>query len=358
MIPVAATVAGMVPLGPAEDIQAFFGQGIEGMAAYAWQTLSGAFSSTDMSGSWWVTVVGGTVRTHVGGATSEVVHPGMLNLLVQVMAPVLVILAVVQVVISVFRQSTLGLIRAVAAAVYAIPLTYVVAGIMYVLITVADNVTVMILQAGTGGENEAVASIMGLFGLSWDPESKKILMDENYQQWAMAKDQGNPGAVMLPALMILVVLVMAFILTGFMVFRLMALVVLASLTPVAVMSQPLGAAKGLMSGFATTSLALLLSKPLAALILKIGMLISTTSTSQWQFVAGLIAMGMAAVMPLTTMKFASFLTGSAGDGIIGGGSGIGQSAGRRLERHGGGAVRGATRTTSKVLRAPARLLRR
>ncbi|WP_422759312.1 hypothetical protein [Paenarthrobacter sp. C1] len=356
MIP--TTVQGMVPLGPAEDIQSFFAQGIEGMATYAWQTLAGAFSSTDMNASWWVTVVGGTVRTHVGGATTEVVHPGMLNLLVQVMAPVLVILAVVQVVISVFRQSTLGMIRAVAAAIYAIPLTYVVAGIMYLLITVGDNVTVMILQAGTGGEDEAVGTIMGLFGLSWDPTANKVLLDENYQQWAMAKDQGNPGAVMLPALMVLLVWIMAFILTGFMVFRLMALIVLASLTPVAVMSQPLGAAKGLMSGFASTSAALLLSKPLAALILKIGMLVSTTSTSQWQFVAGLIAMGMAAVMPLASMKFASFLTGSAGDGIIGGGSGLAQSGGRRLERHGGGAVRGATRTASKVIRAPARLLRR
>lgn len=350
-------VPGMVPLGPAEDIQSFFAQGIAGMAAYAWQTLAGAFSSTDMNASWWVTVVGGTVRTHVGGQTTEVVHPGMLNLLVQVMAPVLVILAVVQVVISLFRQSTLGLIRAVAAAVYAIPLTYVVAGIMYVLITVADNITVMILNAGNGGENEAVASIMGLFGLSWDPGTKKILMDENYQQWAMAKDQGNPGAIMLPALMVLVVLVMAFILTGFMVFRLMSLIVLSSLTPVAVMSQPLGAAKGLMSGFATTSLALLLSKPLAGLILKIGMLVSTTSTSQWQFVAGLIAMGMAAVMPLASMKFASFITGS-GEGIIGAGAGLGQSLGRRFERHGGGAVRGATRTAGRVARAPSRVLRR
>ena len=351
-------IPAVAPMGPAEDIQSFFSQGIEGMAAYAWQTLAGAFSSTDMSGSWWVTVVGGTVRTHAGGASTELVHPGMLNLLVQVMAPVLVILAVAQVVVSLFRQSTLGLIRAVAAAVYGIPLTYVVAGIMYVLITVMDNISVMVLNAGVGGENEAVGTIMGLFGLSWDPSTQKILMDENYQQWAMAKDQGNPGAVLLPALMVLVVLVMAFILTGFMVFRLMALVVLASLTPVAVMSQPLGAAKGLMSGFATTTLALLLSKPLAALILKIGMTFSTTSTSQWQFVAGLVAMGMAAVMPLTSMKFASFLTGSAGDGIIGGGSGLGQSAGRRLERHGGGAIRGATRTTGKVLRAPARLMRR
>ncbi|WP_185751344.1 hypothetical protein [Arthrobacter sp. 31Y] len=229
---------------------------------------------------------------------------------------------------------------------------------MYLLITVGDNVTVMILQAGTGGEDEAVGTIMGLFGLSWDPTANKVLLDENYQQWAMAKDQGKPGAVMLPALMVLLVWD-----HGLHSDRVHGLPThgpdrAGIPDPVAVMSQPLGAAKGLMSGFASTSAALLLSKPLAALILKIGMLVSTTSTSQWQFVAGLIAMGMAAVMPLASMKFASFLTGSAGDGIIGGGSGLAQSGGRRLERHGGGAVRGATRTASKVIRAPARLLRR
>jgi hypothetical protein len=347
-----------VPRGPMEDLQGFFNQSIEGFAKNAWEMLKGSFTASNLDASWWVTVVGGTVRTHVGDQVSVVEHPGMLNLMVQIMAPVMVILVVVQVVLSIFRQSTLGLIRAGAAAVYAIPLTYIVTGLVYLLATATDNLAVWILQGGNGqGENEAMAAILGLFGLTWDPNANKVVLDENFQQWALAKDQGNPGAVLLPAILMLVVWVLAFILTAFMVFRLMALVVLASLTPVAIMSQPLAAAKGLASGFATTMLALLLAKPVAAVVLKIGMVLASTANSMWQFAAGLIAMGMAAAAPVLCMRFMSFLTGSHGEGIIGGGAGM-ISAGRgRVERHGAGAVRSSTRSITSVGRSARRALR-
>ena len=69
-------------MGPAEDIQKFFDGGIQGFATSVFDVIKGAFSSTDMNSNWWVSVIGGTVNTHVGGQVTTVVYPGMLTLLV------------------------------------------------------------------------------------------------------------------------------------------------------------------------------------------------------------------------------------------------------------------------------------
>jgi hypothetical protein len=348
----------MVPGGPAEDIQKFFQGGIQGFAMSVFDVLKNAFSSTDMNSNWWVSVIGGTINTHVGGTVTTVTHPGMLGLLVQVMAPVLVLLVGVQVVVSLFRSSTVGLIRAGAAAAFAIPVTYILAGMMFTLIQIMDNVAVFILQAGNqASEDEVTTGVLAMFGLTWDPATKAVVVDENYQQWAMAKDQGNPGAILVPVLLIFVVWVLALLMAGFMVFRMLGLIILSSLLPVAVMSQPLEAAKGLMKGFGVTVLALLIAKPISAVVLKFGMVVSSTSSSTFQFLAGMLCILIAAVMPMLTMKFMGFLVGGAGDGIIGGGTGVGTSAGRRLERHGGQTVRTVARTGGRVARTPGRIAR-
>jgi hypothetical protein len=342
-------------MGPLEDIQKFFDGGIVGFATATNDVLKSAFSSTDISSNWWISVIGGTIRTHTGGTVTEVTHPGMLPLLVQVMAPVLVILVAVQVAVSLFRQSTVGLIRAGAAAVFSIPATYVLAGIMFTLIQILDKVSMWILAAGTNdGEDAVVGEVLALFGLTWDPATKAVVLDENYQAWAMAKDQDNPGAILVPMILIFVVWIVAMLLAAFMVYRLLALTILASLLPVAVMSQPLEAAKGMAKGFGLTILALLLAKPISALVLKLGMIISSTANSTFQFLAGLMCLFVAAIMPTLTTKFISFLTGGAGDGIIGGGGQIGSGAGRRIERHGGGALRSSQRTISNGTRRLAR----
>jgi hypothetical protein len=348
--------AALAPMGPAEDIQKFFDGGIQGFAASVFDVIKGAFSSTDMNSNWWVSVIGGTVNTHVGGQVTTVVYPGMLTLLVQVMAPVMVILVAAQVVVSLFRSSTVGLIRAGATAVFAIPATYILAGIMFTLIQVMDNISVYILAAGNNdGEDAVTTTVLALFGLTWDPATKSVVLDENYQQWALAKDQNNPGAILVPVILIFVIWIIALLLAAFMVFRMLGLIVLASLLPIAAMSQPLEAAKGIFKGFGTTALALLIAKPLSALVLKLGFVISATSNTTFQFLAGILCLLMAAVMPVLTMKFMAFLTGGAGDGIIGGGSGIGSAAGRRFERHGGSALRSTRQMSSRIARMPARI---
>lgn len=348
----------MAPMGPVEDIQKFFQGGIQGFAGSVFDVMKDAFSSTDMNSNWWISVIGGTINTHVGGTVTTVTHPGMLTQLVQVMAPVLVLLVGVQVVVSLFRSSTVGLIRAGAAAVFAIPATYILAGIMFTLIQALDHVSVFILQAGnSASENDVTSGVLAMFGLTWDPATKAVVMDENYQQWAMAKDQGNPGAVLVPVLLIFVVWILALLMAGFMVFRMLGLIILTSMLPITVMSQPLEAAKGLMKAFGITALALLIAKPMSAMVLKFGMVVSSTSNSTFQFLAGLLCILMAAVMPMLMMKFMGFLTGGAGEGIIGGGTGAASSTGRRIERHGGQLTRALTRTGGRIARLPGRVAR-
>ncbi|SEB30132.1 hypothetical protein [Arthrobacter woluwensis] len=333
----------------AGDLQNFLGGGIKAFASGAWENIQASFSSTDMSPSWWVSVVGGTINTHVGGNVTTTHYPGMLPALVEIMAPVAVALAAVQVMLSAYRQSTKGMIRAGVMAIFAVPGTYVAAGFFYVLITLCDNLAMGVLHLGSAkGESDAYNALMGLFGISWDPNTHQAVLDENYQQWAMAKDTGNPGAVILPVGLAVLVWVLTFALAAFLVFRLLALMILASMLPIAVMTQPLDGAKAIGAGFGKVSGALMLSKILAALVLKMAFLISTAATSMWQFAAGCVAILIAALMPVLSVKFASFFLGGHGDGLIGGAENLGRSAGRQASRFGSSGFRSTTRTLGRV----------
>ena len=337
----------------------FFQDGIKGFATQTVDLLRASFTTSNLSENWWVSVVGGTVRTHVGSAVTEVQHPGMLNQLVLVMAPILVLLAAVQVGISVFRQSSIGVIRAGVAAVFAVPATYLVAGLMYFVITIVDHISVFILGAGNSGDgDDAIAGVLSLLGISWDGTKDEAVLDENYQQWAMASEAGQ---VLAPLLLMILIWVLSLILAAFLVFRMMALMLLTSATSVVVMSQPLSAAKGLLKGFGTIVLALLAAKPAAAVVLKMGMVLSASAEDMWQFLAGIVALLMAAVMPVLTMKLMSFGGGGAGESIMGGGVGIGQTGlrharglGRGVGRSGSRMVRGAGGTAGRTARSTVR----
>ncbi|GAB3249182.1 hypothetical protein [Arthrobacter pigmenti] len=337
----------------------FFQDGMKGFANSVVDLLSASFTTSNLSENWWVSVVGGTVRTHAGSAVTVVQHPGMLNQLVLVMAPVLVLLAAVQIGISVFRQSSIGVIRAGVAAVFAVPATYIVAGLMYFVITIFDHISVFILGTGNSGTGDgAIAGVLSLMGISWDGTKDQVVLDENYQQWAMASEGGQ---VLVPLLLMGVIWLLSLILAAFLIFRLMALMILTSATPVVVMSQPLSAAKGLLKGFGTIVLALLMAKPAAAVVLKMGMVLSASAEEMWQFLAGIVALLMAAMMPVLTMKLMNFGGGGGGESIMGGGVGMGQTGlrhakglGRSAGRSGSRMARGTGRTVSRTARSTVR----
>ena len=302
----------MLPLGPFDDPGQFFRGGIKGFATQTVDMLQSSFTTS-----------------------------------------------AIQIAVSIFRQSSLGVIRAGAMAVFAIPATYIMAGVMFLLITAFDYISVFILRAGDSGtDDDAIAGILSLLGISWDSATKQAVMDENYQQWAMAEDSGQ---VLAPLVLIFIIWLIALIMAGFLIFRLMGLMVLTSVTPVVIMSQPLEAAKGLLKGFGIMLVALLVAKPFSAVVLKLGMVLSATAGSTWQFLAGMIALLMAAVMPVLTMKLMSFIGGGAGEGFMGGGVHMAQKGGglvRGAGRTARGWGRGARRTAGRAAMAPLRVGRR
>lgn len=344
-------------LGIGSGIHDFLLGSIKGMATFTWGFIKSAFSASDINGSWWVSVVGGKVTTVVGNTATEVTHPGMVNVIVLIMVPFLLLLAAVQVVISLFRQSTLGLVRAVVACFFAVPVTYIVVGMMYTLMVLFDQISQWILVAGGGGDDEAMSAILALFGMTWNPAKQEVLLDESYQQWKVAFDTGNPGGIMFPFIICLLIVFVAFIMMCMMVYRTMALVIMASLTPIAVMSQSLDVAKGILSKWGSTVLGLLIAKPAAAVIIKMGMVLSSTSDQFFQMAAGILAMLMAAAMPILAGKFTGFV-GAGGDGVNEGGGHMLNGAGRRGGRVLSGGGRRVSRAGGSARRSVSRGVRR
>ena len=80
-----------------KDFEEFLRGSILGLAKAAAGLIEQAFSVGALTPEWWVTVVGGQVTTTVAGGESTVIdHPGMLNIIVVAMIPLLMIFVAVQ----------------------------------------------------------------------------------------------------------------------------------------------------------------------------------------------------------------------------------------------------------------------
>ncbi|MGP4968504.1 conjugal transfer protein TrbL family protein [Glutamicibacter ardleyensis] len=314
-----------------KTIQEWMNGSVEGFAYWVWMCIKSAFSYSDMNDSWWITVVGGTVTTKAGAASSTVEHPGMLNVIAMAAIPVLIIFIVIQLAMSMWRRSTVGLIRAALAGFFAIPTTYIFTGFLFLFIEAADWLSNFILEVGVdNGEADAMGSILALFGLTWDPTTEKVLLDENYQQWAMAKDPDNTGGALVGLVIMLVTFVCALFLVIMMVFRTYALIVMAVFLPIAVYSLSNEAAKGIFTRWMSVVIGLILAKPAAAVMIKIGLTVSTTSDEIMMMAAGIVGLIMAGMTPIFAGTFVSFVNNNAHGSIessaVGHGSGIGRRA--------------------------------
>lgn len=332
--------------------------GILGFAHACWALIRDSFSAGAMTPEWWVTVVGGQVVTRVDGSVASTVdHPGMLNVVVIAMLPLLLIFVTIQVILSVVRGSTSGLIRALGMAMFAVPSVYVLTGIIWVVLGAVDQLSMWILTIGTdGGEADALGALLGLFGFAYDAETNDVLMDENYEQWAWALQSGDPGRFIMPFVVALLVWVACLLLMLMMMFRLVAVIVLTVFGPVAVFSVALEPAKAIGSRWLSALIALIVAKPVAAVIVKIGMVAASIGSSWIQLAAGLILVILAAVMPLAMLTMVSFITGGASDAMersaVAGGARI-ASAGRRGVA---GSARQAGRLGSTVVRSAGRAI--
>ncbi|WMY80042.1 hypothetical protein [Citricoccus sp. I39-566] len=300
-----------------EPMQAFLRDGILGFATAAWAFIRDSFAAGSMTPEWWMSIVGGTVVVRMDGqAATTIDHPGMLNVMVLALIPFLLIFVAVQVIWSLFRGSTAGVIRALTVAVASVPAVYVVAGLMFVVLGAVDQMSLWILQAGErGGQEAALGSILHLFGLTYDPNTGQVLMDENYAQWQMATNTENPGMAIVPFAVALCIAGACFLLMLMMVFRLAVIVLLTVMMPAAVFSLSLEPAKAVFSRWLSVVLALILAKPAAALVVKVGMVLASIGTDWIQLVTGVGLVVLGAAMPVLTITMISFLTGGASESM-------------------------------------------
>lgn len=319
---------------------------IIGMAQGAWGLLENAFSMFDITDSQneglWQAVVGGTIE-YSDAETGEVIataeHVGVLNIVVGAMLPVLMIFVGLQLITSIIRGSSAGFLRACIMIIAGIPSVYVAAGFVYMAIAGTSQLSQWILDTGvetTGDQNvgEGTHAIMALFGIHFmDPsvvdgedniivdEDTGMIFDENVEfmagigRGADGLSNQSIGMLLLAAGIIALLALGALFLTFMLGLRFIALLVMATFTPVAVFSMTWEASKAVAVKWAQLSAGLLISEPAAAVIIRLGaamgLMANDWSRSAW----GLALLLSAGLMPLLVMALVNFMTGGASDQI-------------------------------------------
>lgn len=343
-----------------ESIWEFLWQGLEGMAKGLWSLLAGAFEAGDMDASWWATVVGGTINVEMGGETTVIDHPGMLNVVVLATIPMLLIYFAIQCIIAVFRGSTAGVVRGFGVAVFSVPTVYIITGLVWTVVQGVDQLTSWILNIGSSGDDgvSGVAGVSSMFGVIYDPGSDTVVLDENFTQWEQAANQGEPGHIILPLIVLVITFLCVLLLSLMMIFRTVAIIVLTVFGPIAIYSLTLEPAKAAFTKWMSVLLGLILAKPAAAVIIQIGMSVSYTSDDWTQMAAGITLVLVAALAPIFTLMFISFFTGGGSEPLeraaLSGGGRVGRGGSRAMS----GSARQASRITRSVGRGATRPFRR
>lgn len=355
---------GLLPLEDwGESLRALLAQSIQSFAEASWEFLKGSFTATSFlpgsdTSDWWIAVMGGNVEVYIDGVYQHTMeYPGMLNVLVVAMLPVLVIFVTFQVVMSVFRSSTAGMVRAFATAMLAVPATYMMAGLVFMGLRGTDAMAIWILEVGTDGtdgDEVGVNAIFALMGMQHDPEADDgeggVLVDANFEIWQLAAFHEEPGRILLPWMIAFVLLIICFVLMLMMIFRTVAVLVLTMFTPIPVFSLSFESAKSIFPKWASFVAGLLLAKPIAAAIVKFGITMASIGSDWVQMVAGAVLILVAAAMPLLMLALVSFMTPESSRGMEGAAVGAAMAGQRRVSS----TVRGGARTAGRGARSVAR----
>lgn len=345
-----------------KSIQSLLNDSIEGFAAASWEFLknsfsAGAFTKGGGAQDWWIAVMGGTVNVSVEGQHQySMEYPGMLNVMVAAMIPVLIIFVIFQVLLSIIRASTVGMLRAVGMALLAVPATYILGGLVFVLLGASDGMAHWIIEAaaGSNGDDDTIGlqGIFQLFGMMYDPTANGgkggVLLDANYATWAMAGIEDAPGQVILPWLIAAGITVICLILMLMMLFRTVAVLVLTMFAPVAVFSLSLEAAKAIFSKWLSVVVALMLAKPAAAAVVMFGVTMASLSSDWVQLVAGAVLILIAAAMPMFMLALVAFMTPDGAHRLEGAAVGAAVAGQRRVTGGARALVGGAQRTHRSV----------
>lgn len=352
-----------------EKIAEILSGGIEGLAMAAWFFIEDAFRVGTVSSEagdgalsdWWVAVVGGEI-TQVstdGEVLSTVDHPGMLAVVTAVMVPVLMIIVGIQVVLSIFRGSTAGLLRGALVAIGGIPAVVIMTGLMWMLLGAADLATSHILNAGTS-QNDGVVAVLSMFGLQWDESGTNtsdgeagVVLNEAFVQWEMARDEQDVGRALFPLIVAGALLIAGVILMGMMVLRVLALLILTVFLPVAIFSLASEASKPIFNRWWGVVIALLAAKPAAAVVIRFGAVMAQASSEFIMMAIGFVLLLVAAAAPLILLPLMGWMTGGASDGIERAGAGVAGRAVNQTKSTTRNAVRGASRRASSAVRPSA-----
>ena len=227
------------------------------------------------------------------------------------------------------------------------------------------------MDTGSGEDENGVAAIYRLMGLMYDPKANDgeggVLLDANYQAWQLAGRADQPGQIILPWLILLVLTILCLCLMVMMLFRVIAILIMTMFTPVAVFSLSFEAAKSVFMKWMSTVLGLLFAKPIAAAIVMFGMSMASVSSDWVQMIAGAVLVVIAAAMPLMMLGLVNFMTpdghravenqmmASAGGTkrVVGGGMRSGSRtiiSGGRVAARTGKSVAGGVSKTARVVR--------
>lgn len=299
---------------------------IERFAVQSNQFLVDAFKASDINESWWAAVVG----------TPS--NPGMLNTWMVVLAPLLVMMVFLQVLISVWQQSGLGVMRAATGAFLGVPATYVMVWFAELASKGADEATDFIMKQGSS-QNASV--FLRIFGVRIT-DGKLTGLQENYFMWDGVMQKQGGWALLVPMLLMLVIWGLSIVLAFVMSLRSLGIIILASLAGWAVMSMTLEITKSWFSAWAKIMVGLLMAKPVSAALIVLSATVFNYSNSGMQFAAGLAGLVMAIAMPFIAVQLVSFTAMSS----IGG-----------MDRAFSGAVSAPARTVTQVGRGMSRFRR-
>lgn len=267
-----------------------FFEAVQAFAVQANGFLESAFESSNIDESWWAGVVG-TADT-----------PGMLSIWMPVMAVVIAILVMIQVVFAAWRGSGVGMVRAVAGALLAIPGTYAMVILVQGLSLVSDQVTSYILERG-GAENANV--FMKIFGVQIS-NGELIGVNSKYEVWASVGEKSGGLAMIAPLLLMFIMWLMSIVLGIVMALRSMVIVLLSSFAGWALASLSADITKSWFAGFMKLMVGLLLAKPFAASTIVLSATVFNFSDSGSQLFAGLAGLFIAICMPFAAVAFVNF----------------------------------------------------
>src|SRR5699024_6313311 len=150
---------------------------------------------------------------------------------------------------------------------------------------------------------------------TWDSDAQEVLLDENYIQWQWAVQDGDGGRVLVSFVLGLVIWLLCLGLILMMVFRVIGILVLTVFMLAAVFASSFDGSKAIFSRWAGVMLGLVLAKPMAAVVIKLGLVLSSLGGNWIEAAIGIVIILVAAAMPLVLAPLFAAVTGGGSTSV-------------------------------------------